>query len=501
MKSRYMLAGAGLLHIARAIPAYITTVFSCPDVVTITQTVYPPGWTNTGPVYTTLPLTEPRPQNPPENPPPQQACTETGLTTSWETEYATRTVYYSEYGMYQGPPGCPSTIIAYMPTTVTCSEPQTTGWVGYASDIACASCTATTLVGVRPSVSGTNTYYTVWTEVYVEAGTTTRASSVGGQWVTSGTAPPYAAPYAKQCTSTAYNGGGNTYNSGGNTYYTGAAAPTRAPGGGYPSLDYSNPSVFRAGESIPIYSAGYTPATGAPSSPYPTPAGTSPAPSQGGPYTWTRGGGYPSINYDDPNVFQAGASYAPSSYPGGQAPPPTYTAGPEAAPSTTGAPPNTSAPPATGTVQPSGRVLSSYPPNYDDPNVFRAPTGGIEIVSLTERISKPAPTPGGYSVASNYGSNYASIDPNATENFRPPTGTVGIVTLDPPQTFPPPITTSIPIITRATSAYPSIDFSNPSVFAGPDPNARIAGSGSGSAPPAATSSAAPSSAAPSSARP
>ncbi|KAK6524842.1 hypothetical protein TWF281_011743 [Arthrobotrys megalospora] len=469
MKSRYILAGAGLLHSARAIPAYITTVFSCPDVVTITQTVYPPGWTNTGPIYTTRPLTEPRPPQP-EAQPPQAQCTEQGLTTSWETEYATRTIYYSEYGMYSGPPGCPPTIYAYMPTTVTCSEPQTTGWVGYAADIACASCTATTLVGLREGVSTVNgaatTYYTVFTEVYVEAGATTQANMVGSQWTATGT-PPYAAPYAKQCTSTGGGGGGGGYTPATPTVgggYTYTAGGTRRP---YPSIDYNDPNIFNGGKSVPIVSNGYTNAN-QPTGPAPAPTTyttNGPAPSQGGPYTWTRGGGYPSINYDDPNVFRGG--------------PGTGTSRPAPPPNNGG---TTSRPPSAQTDTPSRPAPSgsgrptSYPGDFNDPNVFRPLTGGIEIVSATgpPPILTPATTT--YTVPSSFGANYNSVDFEATENFRPLTGGISIVSLNPPQSFPPPITTSIPVTSRVTSNYPSIDYANPSIFRGQDPN------GSGAAP-------------------
>ncbi|RVD87391.1 uncharacterized protein DFL_001627 [Arthrobotrys flagrans] len=455
MKSRYILAGAGLLHSVRAIPAYITTVFSCPDVVTITQTVYPPGWTNTGPIYTTRPLTEPRPE-PEGNRPPQAQCTEQGLTTSWETEYATRTMYYSEYGMYSGPPGCPPTIYAYMPTTVTCSEPQTTGWVGYSADIACVSCTATTLVGLKPGVSTVNgavvTYYTIFTEVYVEAGATTQANMIGSQWTTSGT-PPYVAPYAQQCTNTAGgNGGGATPTVGGGLTVT--AAGTGRP---YPSIDYNDPNVFNGGQSVPIVSNGYT-ANNKPA-PNPSPAANGnnePAPSQSGPYTWTRGGGYPSINYDDPNVFRGGpGTGAPSPAPNTSRPPSAETAGPE-----------TSRPvqPPSGTGRP-----TSYPGDFTDPNVFRPLTSRVEIVSATgpPPILTPATTT--YTVPSSFGANYNSVDFEATENFRPLTG-ISIVSLNPPQSFPAPITTSIPVTSRVTSNYPSIDYANPSIFRGIDPN-------------------------------
>ncbi|KAK6346265.1 hypothetical protein TWF730_010595 [Orbilia blumenaviensis] len=466
MKSRYILAGAGLLHSVKAIPAYITTVFSCPDVVTITQTVYPPGWTNTGPIYTTRPLTEPRPPQPEGNPPPPQAqCTEQGLTTSWETEYALRTVYYSEYGMYSGPPGCPPTIYAYMPTTITCSEPVTTGWVGYAADIACASCTATTLVGLRPSVGTTNgavvTYYTIFTEVYVEAGTTTRADAVGPQWTTTGT-PPYVAPYAKQCTSTAggYTGAGATPTVGGGlTVTTGSGG--RRP---YPSIDYNDPNVFNGGKSVPIVSNGYT-GNNQPPAPNPTQAptggNTGPAQSQG-PYTWTRGGGYPSINYDDPNVFRGGpGTGAPRPAPNGgtsSRPPMAETAAPNT--STGPAPPRP-----TGTDRP-----TSYPIDYSDPNVFRPLTGGIEIVSVTGPPPVLTPATTTYTLPSSFGANYNSVDFEASENFRPLTGGISIVSLNPPQSFPPPITTSIPVTSRVTSNYPSIDYANPSIFRGQDPN-------------------------------
>ncbi|KAK6497561.1 hypothetical protein TWF481_011965 [Arthrobotrys musiformis] len=453
MKSRYILAGAGLLHSVRAIPAYITTVFSCPDVVTITQTVYPPGWTNTGPIYTTRALTEPRPEGPPPQEPqqPQAQCTEQGLTTSWETEYATRTVYYSEYGMYSGPPGCPPTIYAYMPTTVICSEPQTTGWVGYGADIACASCTATTLVGLRPGTSTVNgaavTYYTVFTEVYVEAGTTTQANMVGAQWTATGT-PPYVAPYAKQCTSTA----GGYYPPATPTVGGGLTVTAGGTGRPYPSIDYNDPNVFNGGKSVPIVSNGYTAnEKPAPNPTQPPSGGNEPASSQG-PYTWTRGGGYPSINYDDPNVFRGGpGTGAPRSGPNTSRPPSAETANPVPPPSGTGRP-------------------TSYPGDYNDPNVFRPLTGGIEIVSATgpPPILTPATTT--YTVPSSFGANYNSVDFEATENFRPLTGGISIVSLETPQTFPPPITTSIPVTSRVTSNYPSINYADPSVFRGIDPN-------------------------------
>ncbi|EWC47148.1 hypothetical protein DRE_03517 [Drechslerella stenobrocha 248] len=475
MKSRHILAGASLLHAVRAIPAYITTVFQCPDAVTITQTVYPPGWTNTGPIYTTRQLGGSRPERPSANPQqpaantPRPGCTEVGLTTSWETEYATRTVVYSEYGMYSGPPGCPSEIIAYMPTTITCSEPQTTGWVGYAADISCASCTATTLVGLRPSVATNNgvvgTYYTIWTEVYVEAGATTRASAVGNHWTTTATQAPYVYPYPKQCTNT-YGGAGGAptpgYTAGG-----GAAVPTPGytrGGGGYPSIDYNNPNVFRGGSSIPIYSAG-----GAPSArPTPTPG-----------YTPARGGGYPTIDYNDPNVFRGG------DYTGAA---PTYRATPASptyGPNTGTYGPRTS-PSGPGTPRPSGGRPTVYPGDYADPNVFRPLSGTVGIVSYTGPQPTPTATGPGYSVRPSYYSNFASIDPAASENFRPLSGTVGIVSLNPPQSFPPPISTVVPVITRATSAYPSIDYSNPTVFAAADPNPAASAGGSV---PAASSSA------------
>ncbi|KAF3193925.1 hypothetical protein TWF225_008116 [Orbilia oligospora] len=467
MKSRYILAGAGLLHSARAIPAYITTVFSCPDVVTITQTVYPPGWTNTGPIYTTRPLTEPQP-NPPPNPrpepegnrTPQPQCTEQGLTTSWETEYATRTMYYSEYGMYSGPPGCPPTIYAYMPTTVTCSEPQTTGWVGYASDIACASCTATTLVGLRPGVSTVGgaevTYYTIFTEVYVEAGATTQANMIGAQWTTTGS-PPYVAPYAKQCTNTA---AGGTYGAATYTPTNGGGLTVTATGNrGYPSIDYNDPNLFRP------YSSGAGNQQAPNPTPVPTPAptpngNTEAAPSQGGPYTWTRGGGYPSINYDDPDFFRVGpgtGTYTQRAGPNTSRPPSAETAGPNTtirpAEGTSRGP----APPPSGTGRP-----TSYPADYSDPNLFR-PVSGIEIVSLTERKTLPPPTTTYTFGTSVYGANYNSIDNEATENFRPVSG-VSIASLETPQTFPAPITTSIPVTSRVTSNYPSIDYANTSLF-------------------------------------
>ncbi|KAK6331991.1 hypothetical protein TWF718_002531 [Orbilia javanica] len=496
MKSRYLLASAGLLHSVRAIPAYITTVFSCPNVVTVTQTVYPPGWTNTGPIYTTRVLSEPRPDNPPpQAPPPQAQCTEQGLTTSWETEYATRTVYFSEYGMYSGPPGCPATIYAYMPTTVTCSEPQTTGWVGYGADIACASCTATTLVGLRPGVSTVNggvvTYYTVFTEVYVEAGTTTQANIIGAQWTATGT-PPYVAPYAQQCTST---GGGYVA-----TPTVGGGLTVTAGGTGrpYPSIDYNDPNVFNGGKSVPIVSNGYTQAAPDPS---PPPNNNNrPAPSQG-PYTWTRGSGYPSINYDDPNVFRGGpGTGTPQPAPNTSRPPSAETAAAETSSApytrTRGYPsinyddPNvfrggpgigtqtsgpTTRPPSEASnppVQPpsgTGRP-TSYPGDFNDPNVFRPLTGGIEIISATgpPPILTPATTT--YTVPSSFGANYNSVDFEASENFRPLTGGISIVSLNPPQSFPPPITTSIPVTSRVTSNYPSIDYANPSVFRGLDPD-------------------------------
>ncbi|KAK6506116.1 hypothetical protein TWF506_011037 [Arthrobotrys conoides] len=492
MKSRYILAGAGLLHSVRAIPAYITTVFSCPDVVTITQTVYPPGWTNTGPIYTTRPLTEPRPDTRPETevnrpPPPQAQCTEQGLTTSWETEYATRTMYYSEYGMYSGPPGCPPTIYAYMPTTVTCSEPQTTGWVGYASDIACASCTATTLVGLRPGVSTVGgavvTYYTIFTEVYVEAGTTTQANMVGAQWTTSGSAP-YVAPYPRQCTNTAAGGnaGGETYNA--YTPTVGGGQTVTATGNrGYPSIDYNDPNVFRGGQSVPIVSNGYTNNNQPAPNPTTTRAGgnNEPAPTQYGPYTWTRGGGYPSINYDDPNFFRAGSGTGTQlPAPNTSRPPSAETAGPNTSrpPSAETAGPNTSRPPSAETVGPNTSSRPAPPSgtgrptsiDFNDPNLFRPLTGGIEIVSLTERRTLPPVTTTYTFGTSTYGANYNSIDADATENFRPLTGGITIVSLETPQTFPPPITRSIPVTSLVTSNYPSIDYSNTSLFRGLDPN-------------------------------
>ncbi|KAF3913101.1 hypothetical protein AA313_de0201172 [Arthrobotrys entomopaga] len=521
MKSGYLLAGASLLRSARAIPAYITTVYSCPDVMTITQTVYPPGWTNTGPVYTTYPLTEPQPSQPGpvQNAPqrqPQGTCTETGLSTSWETEYATRTIYYSEYGMYQGPPGCPSTIIAYMPTTVTCSMPVTTGWVGYSSDLACSTCSSTSLVAINPSVSGTQTYYTIWTEVYVPAGTTTAARMVGGQWTTSGASAPYVAPYAKACTSTAYNAGGQSYTGAG-------AAPTPAGNGAYPSINFDDPNVFNAGSSIEVQSAGYTGA-GAPA-PNPTggAAATSaynPPANNQGPYTWTKGS-YPSINFDDPNVFKAGATVpnpetippvqtggpntaagAPTTSPGGG----TYTSSPGGGGVTAASVPTS--PAGAGTTppaNPSGGAVYSNPPNFSDPNVFSM-ASSIEIVSQTGTARTLVATYTGppYTVPSNFGANYASIDAAASQNFQPPSGTIEIDSLTPAQTFPPPITTSIPITSRNTANYPSINYADPSVFAPVDPNGGNLGgptgtASTGAAPSAPATSSAPASSATSSA--
>ncbi|KAF3926861.1 hypothetical protein ABW20_dc0103811 [Dactylellina cionopaga] len=355
---------------------------------------------------------------------------------------------------------------------------MTTGWVGYASDIACASCTATTLVGIRPSVATNNgvanTYYTVWTEIYVEAGTTTQANQMGSQWTTSGPSAPYVAPYVKACTSTAYGGGGGGSGAGTQTY-TGAGSPRPTNGGGaYPSVDFSNPSVFRGGESIEIQSAGYTSRAGAaPTSPGATPAGEpTSVPTVGGGYTYSRGGGYPSINFDDPNVFRGGPGVGATT-PAAR-PTDTGSARQQDAPPNTTAAPGTSSRPAGNSARPSG-VLSSYPPNYSDPNVFRGLTGGISIVSLTggpPPVQTPATTT--YTVRSNFGSNYISVDANASENFRPTSG-ISIVSLNPPQSFPPPITTSIPVTSRATSAYPSIDFADASVFAGLDPNAALTG--------------------------
>ncbi|KAF3933613.1 hypothetical protein ABW19_dt0208439 [Dactylella cylindrospora] len=496
MKSGYLLAGASILHAVAAIPAYITTVFHCPDVVTITQTVYPPGWTATGPIYSSV-TGQPSPYYPPQE--PQTTCTETApVTTSWETEYATTTVYYSEYGMYSGPPGCPSEIIAYMPTTVTCSEPRTTGWVGYTEDIACASCTATTLVGLEPSYyvsSGvTATYVTVWTEVYIEGGASTWASVVGNTWVATGSIPTNVYPYNKICTGGWSGGGGYEYpqtptNGGGyeypapssygggyeypqsNTYPPQGHTYTHSPGA-YPSIDYNNPDVFRGGESIEIVSQGYTSTSGYYSpAPSPTPAQEDPYQHQG-PYTWSKGH-YPSIDYNNPDYFKGGSGTGTYSQP-----PPTNTYYSNTYPNTysntySNTYPNTysSDPPINQQTYPSGSERpTSYPDNYSNTQYFRPVQSSVGIVSATgPPPSVPVTTT--YTAATSYTSNYASIDANNSENFRPLTGGIEIVSLETPQTFAEPTTTAtVNPATVRTVAYPSIDYSDPNVFRGLDPN-------------------------------
>jgi len=97
-----------------AIPAFVTV--SCPDAVTITQTVYPPGW---GPL-TGYGAAQPPPSSVAGGVQPAAAPSgPAGVTTS------TAPVVYSTYstsvpapGVYPAPAGMGHSLTAYMPGTV-----------------------------------------------------------------------------------------------------------------------------------------------------------------------------------------------------------------------------------------------------------------------------------------------------------------------------------------------------------------------------------------------
>jgi len=491
MKSVYLAAGASLLHAARAIPALITTVFNCPDVQTVTVTAYPPGYTNTGPVYGGMTAGVAQAQ---AGQPQAQSCSSLGaLTTSYQTNYATTTVAFSSMGMYPGPPGCPSEIMAFMPTTVTCSQPITTGWVAYVSDIACTTCTLTTVAAFIPSynTSGTATITNVmiWTEAVSVSGSSITTASMIGQPSYASAIPSSLYPYYPTGCSAAATPGGSPYPAGAQA----SGAPV-APG----SIDFNQ---FTAGASAEIISAGYTsPANAAPqgapqtppaqgASTYPTPAGAA-QPS----YT---SGVYPSINFDD---FTAGATAAiiSATPTGAPAPagvtPAAGSQGPQPYPSMDFSNTNAWAVTVSYSVPSQGNTAaraggsSSYTGTYSAPAaagtqvtantaatgssidfaaIFTAGADVSVIPSATGPGVVETPTASAFTVPTNFASAVLSINVStgsfslATDGTD--TASLGIVSAT-TAVFESPTATGNPSATYPSVNYPSLDFSNPTLF-------------------------------------
>jgi len=100
-----------------AIPAFVTV--SCPDAVTITQTVYPPGW---GPLNS-YGSAQPPPSSVANQIQPAAAPSgPAGVTTSYApVVYATYTTSVPSPGVYPAPSGMGKSLTAYMPGIITVS--------------------------------------------------------------------------------------------------------------------------------------------------------------------------------------------------------------------------------------------------------------------------------------------------------------------------------------------------------------------------------------------
>src|SRR5437762_1956242 len=120
MRTSTLAAVAALLRLSSALPGYVTV--SCPDVVTITQTVYPPGWTETGPIYNAAVQPTLTGQSYPAGGGAVGAAGGGGgVTTSWSTGYTTLSTTCTAPGVYPPPSMMGSSITCYMPGTMTVS--------------------------------------------------------------------------------------------------------------------------------------------------------------------------------------------------------------------------------------------------------------------------------------------------------------------------------------------------------------------------------------------